>query len=111
MEKIILLIFSTILLFCDDSAVLKCNECHNNFLAPSYKKVYKHYLLIYSSKVRVEKAMIEFLKAPSRKKSAMSKGMKKLFNPDEHPLFDNDMIGSAVGDIIKQEDVTNRFKK
>ena len=111
MEKIILLIFSTVLLFGNDSAVVKCNECHNKFLAPPYKKVYKHYLLKYSSRSRVEKAMIDFLKAPSREKSAMSDGMKRRFNPDEHPLFDSDMTVRAVRYIIEQEDVTKRFKK
>jgi len=111
MEKIILLIFSAVLLFSDDMIVLKCDECHNNFLAPPYKKVYKHYLLKYSSELRIEKAMVDFLKAPSRDKSAMSNGMKQHFNPDEHPLFENDIIGKTVRYIIEQEDVKKRFKK
>ena len=111
MEKIILLIFSTVVLFGNDSAVVKCNECHNKFLAPPYKKVYKHDLLKHSSKTRVEKAMIDFLKKPSREKSAMSDGMKRRFNPAEHPLFDSDITVRAVRYIIEKEDVTKRFKK
>ncbi len=110
MEKIVLLFFSAILLFSDESAVSKCNECHASFLAPPYKKVYKHYLLKYSSKVRVQKAMIDFLKEPSYEKSAMSKGLKKRFNPDEHLVFDNITIGNAVRYIIEQEDIVKRFK-
>ena len=111
MEKIILLIFSAVVLFSNENLLSKCNECHGNFSAPPYKKVYKHYLLKYSSKARVEKAMIDFLKAPSREKSAMSDGMKRRFNPDKHPLFDNNTIGKAVIYIIEQEDMTKRFKK
>jgi len=111
MEKIILLIFSNALLCGSDSAVAKCNECHNRFLAPSYKKVYKRYLLKYSSKARVEKAMIDFLKAPSEDKSVMSDGMKRRFDPDEHPLFNNDMRVKAVRYIVEQEDMLKRFKK
>lgn len=111
MEKIILLIFSAVLLFSDNSTVLKCDDCHNHFLAPPYKKVYTHYLLKYSSKSRVEKAMIDFLKAPSRERSAMPNGMKRRFNPGKHPLFENEMIVRAVRYIIEQEDVRKRFKK
>ena len=110
MGKIIFLLFSVALLFGDENAISKCNECHRNFLAPPYKKVYKHYLLKYSSKVRVEKAMVDFLKAPSYEKSAMSKGFKKRFNPDKHFIFDNDVIIKAVRKIIKQEDIIKRFK-
>ena len=41
----------------------------------------------------------------------MSNGMKRRFNPNEYPLFDDDMTGKAVRYIIEQEDVTKRFKK
>lgn len=110
MEKIILFVLSAVLLFSDDIELAQCNECHNNYLAPPYKKVYKHYLLKYSSKVRIEKAMIDFLKAPAREKSAMPDGMKRRFDPSEHPVFDDDTIRKASRYIAKQEDVINRFK-
>ena len=109
MGKIILLIFSTALLFANDNALLKCNECHNSFTAPPYKKVYKHYLLKYSSKVRIEKAMIDFLSAPASEKSAMPRGMKRRFNPDKHPVFDAVMINRAVKSILEKEDVIKRL--
>ena len=109
MEKIVLLIFSAVLLFADEGAISKCNECHANFLAPPYKKVYKHYLLKYSSKVRVQKAMIDFLIEPSYEKSAMSRGLKKRFNPNEHPIFDDVLIERAVKYIIEEEDIIKRF--
>jgi len=32
MEKIVLLIFSAALVFANENTLLKCNECHNNFL-------------------------------------------------------------------------------
>lgn len=111
MEKIILLILSTALLFANENALFKCNECHNNFKAPPYKKVYKHYLLEYSSKARVEKAMIDFLSAPSSKKSAMPRGMKRRFNPDEHYVFDAEIVSKAVKSIIEQEDLIKKLKK
>jgi len=110
MEKIVLLIFSTLLLFANEDALTKCSECHNNFLAPPYKKVYKHYLLKYSSKAGVEKAMIDFLSAPISEKSAMPKGMKKRFNPDEHPIFDTQIIKKTVESIIEKEDIIKRLR-
>ncbi len=109
MEKIVLLIFSAALLFANENALFQCNECHNNFSAPPYKKVYKHYLLKYSSKARVKKAMIDFLSAPTYETSAMSKGMKKRFNPDEHPLFDAKTIKEAVQSLVKRENMIKRL--
>ncbi len=109
MEKIILLIFSAVLLFANENTLLKCNECHNKFTAPPYKKVYKHYLLKYSSKARVKKAMIDFLSEPTFQKSAMPKGMKRRFNPNEHPVFDAQVIKKAVKSLVEREDIAKRF--
>ena len=110
MEKIIFLVFSAVLLVANENPLVKCNECHNNFLAPPYKKIYKHYLVKYSSKQRIKNAMIEFLKAPSKEKSSMSNGLKRRFNPSEHPRFNEEVISKSVTYIIKQEDVIKRIK-
>lgn len=111
MEKIVLLIFSAVLLFSDNSAISKCNECHSYSPTPSYKKIHKHYLLKYSSKVRVQKAMIDFLKAPSLEKSAMSNGIKKRLKPENHTIFNAKTIEKAVIYIVEKEDILKRFKK
>ena len=55
--------------------------------------------------------MIDFLKAPSREKSAMSDGMKRRFNPAEHLIFDDEITAEAVRYIVEQEDIIKRFKK
>ncbi|MEA2090798.1 MAG: hypothetical protein U9O83_00340 [Campylobacterota bacterium] len=111
MEKIVLLIFSAVVLLCaNEDALSKCSECHTDFLAPPYKKVYKHYLLKYSSKARVKKAMIDFLSAPTSEKSAMPRGMKKRFNPDEHLVFDGEIAQKAVESLIEREDIIKRLR-
>ena len=110
MGKIIFLLFSASLIFANENPLLKCNECHNNFGAPPYKKVYKHYLLIYSSKERVKQAMIDFLKEPDKSKSAMSKGMQKRFNPSEHLVFTTEIIEKAVESLIEKEDLKKRLR-
>ncbi len=105
MGKIIFLIFSVSILCADENPLIKCNECHGAYVAPPYKKVYKHYLLKYSSKSRVERAMIDFLSAPTFQKSAMPKGMKKRFNPDTHLVFEATIIKKAVKSLIEKEDI------
>ena len=109
MEKIVLFLLTSILLFADVPLITQCNECHNH-RAPPYKKIYKHYLLKYSSKMRIEKAMIDFLKAPSKEKSAMPRGMKRRFNPSEHQVFDSENIKDALRYIIEQEDIIAKLK-
>lgn len=110
MGKIIFLLFSATLLFSNDNTLLKCNKCHDHFGTPPYQKIYRHYLLIYSSKAKVKQAMIEFLKEPNANKSAMPKGMKKRFNPDEHLVFETEVIKKAVESLINKEDVILRLK-
>jgi len=110
MGKIIILIFSALVLFANENPLSKCNECHNNFKAPPYKKVYRHYLVKYSSKIRVKKAMIDFLTAPAYEKSALSRGMKQRYNPDEHLVFEKKIITKAVKALVKKEDIIQRLK-
>ena len=108
MEKIVLLILLSLFLCADE--LVQCDECHNTFQAPPYKKIYKHYLLKYSSKIRVENAMIDFLKEPSEEKSAMPRGMKKRFNPSKHPVFDTKTIEKMVKYLVQKEDVIAKIK-
>lgn len=109
MGKIILLIFTATLIFGDESLINKCNECHYKHSAPPYKKIYSQYLLVHSSKARVEKAMINFLSAPSLEKSLMPKGMKRRLDPNKHPVFEAGTTKEAVGYIIQREDIIKRF--
>lgn len=104
------MIFSAVVLFANENPLSKCNECHNSFKAPPYKKVYRHYLVKYGSKTRVEKAMVDFLTAPSYEKSALSRGMKQRYNPDEHLIFEEKVITKAVKALIEREDMIKRLK-
>ena len=110
MVKLTLLILSATLIFANSNSLDKCNECHNNFTAPPYQKVYKHYLLKYSSKERIKNAMIDFLTSPATQKSAMPKGMKRRFNPNEHPVLESKVIEKAVESIIEREDMIKRLR-
>lgn len=109
MDKIILLIFTVTLMFANENIMNKCNECHTKFSAPPYKKVYRQYLLVHSSKTRIEKAMIDFLNAPSREKSLMPKGMQRRFDPSKHPVFEDKTAQKAVEYIIEKENLIKRF--
>ncbi len=110
MGKIIVLVFSTMLLFGSDNALNTCKKCHDDYSSPPYNMIYKRYLLYYSSRAGVEKAMIDFLQAPTREKSAMPEGMKRRFHPEKHPAYELKVAEKAVKYIIEKEDVIQKLK-
>ncbi len=110
MGKIIVLVFSTMVLFGNDSDLNTCKKCHDGYGSPPYNMIYKRYLLYYSSKASVEKAMVDFLQAPSREKSAMPEGMKRRFHPEKHPAYNVKIAKKAVKYIIEKEDVIQKLK-
>jgi hypothetical protein len=81
-----------------------CTVCHET-AAPPFSLVYRRYLMLYSSKARIEKRMVNFLTAPSKKRSSMPEGMKNRFNPQEHPAFDAQTVHKAVKALIRKEDL------
>ncbi len=82
----------------------QCAECHRKN-APPLAFVYRRYLMLYSAKSRVRDRMVDFLTAPSRKKSAMPRGMKNRFNPQNHPAYSRAVAEKAVENLIEKEDI------
>jgi len=104
-----LLIFSVMFSFATGDVLRQCNLCHEK-KSPPFNMIYKKYLLIYSSKKRVEKAMTDFLINPTLKKSLLPKEMKKRFFPQEHPKFKKSEAKKAVKKIVKDYDLIKRIK-
>ena len=105
----LLLALSSILLFGGEESVAKqCLTCHD-VSAPPLSLVYRRYLMLYSSKKRIEKRMVNFLKAPSKERSSMPEGMKNRFNPQNHPSFDENVAEKAVESLIEKEDPIKRI--
>ena len=82
----------------------KCLVCHENS-APPFTMVYRRYLMLYSSKSKIKKSMIDFLTAPSRKKSSMPEGMKSRFYPESHPVYSFYEVKKSVTELINREDI------
>ncbi len=88
----------------EGDAMKTCAGCHET-TAPPFSLVYRRYLMLYSSKAHIEKRMVDFLTAPSKKRSSMPEGMKIRFNPQKHPSYDPIEAKQAVGMIVQQEDI------
>ena len=86
----------------------RCAVCHEKS-APPLSLIYRRYLMLYSSKERIQKRMIDFLSAPSKAKSAMPEGMKNRFNPQKHPVFIPRVARKAVDKLIEQENLVSRI--
>ena len=85
----------------------RCTACHTKN-GPPLSLIYRRYLMLYSSKERIQKRMIDFLHAPSKAKSAMPEGMKNRFNPQKHPAFSPQIAKKAVEILIEKEDLIQR---
>ncbi len=86
----------------------RCVQCHQKDAPPLFR-IYRRYLLLYSSKKRIERKMVEFLTFPSLDKSVMPLGMRKRFNPATHPAFGVDIAKRAVQELIEKEDIVKRI--
>jgi len=85
-----------------------CSACHEE-AGPPLTLIYRRYLMLYSSKERIRKRMIDFLIAPSKEKSALPEGMKNRFKPQNHPAFSPDVARKAVTKLIENEDLIPRI--
>ncbi len=86
----------------------RCAVCHTKN-GPPLSLIYRRYLMLYSSKERIQKRMIDFLSAPSKTKSAMPEGMKNRFNPQKHPAFSPPVAKKVVEALIEKEELIPRI--
>lgn len=108
-KTVLLLCLSLLVAFGREEAPeRRCLTCHE-VSAPPLSLVYRRYLMLYSSKDRIEKRMVSFLTAPSKEKSSMPEGMKNRFNPQNHPVFEKEEARRAVKRVIEKEDLIKRI--
>ncbi len=110
MERVVLVLFLGFHSIAAGQSAIpqRCTVCHEKS-APPLSLVYRRYLMLYSSKARIEKKMVDFLTAPSKEKSAMPEGMKNRFNPQNHPAFATSVAKEAVDKLIEKEDLIPRI--
>ena len=108
-KVVLILLLGLSCLVADESPnTASCTVCHEKS-APPLSRIYRRYLMLYSSKERIQKRMIDFLHAPSKAKSAMPEGMKNRFNPQKHPAFSPQIAKKAVDTLIEKEDLIPRI--
>ena len=110
MGKLVLLALLTLEWLSAKEGILtqKCSMCHQND-APPLARIYRRYLMLYSSKERIKKRMVDFLVSPSLQKSATPLGMRKRLNPQAHPSFSSSIAQQAVEELIKKEDIVKHI--
>jgi hypothetical protein len=104
MQKPTLIFLSTLTLFASES----CLECHKKQQIPS-ELIYKRYLLKYSTKNRIEKAMFLYLKNPNPKNSIMPKPFFSKFPMKKATNIDDKSLKKAIERYIEKFDVKKKL--
>jgi len=86
-----------------------CVNCHKIY-GPSLRKLFFDYLLIYSSEKRVKKAIFEYLKNPSVKKSVMNKEYIKKFGIKKRSKLSKKELKKAIDIYWERYKVIGRIK-
>jgi len=86
-----------------------CLECHREQKLPD-NLIYRRYLLKYSSRQRIEKALVEYLKHPSRKTSIMPVEFFLRFPMREPIKLDDTALHESVRKYIDYFDIRKRLQ-
>ncbi len=109
-KKLIFLIFVTSLLFANKSNLqTSCLSCHQKQNIPS-EIIYKKYLLKYSTKEAIEKAIFSYLENPSIKNSVLPKPFFKKFKIKEPLNLNDDKLKTLIDSFIEKFDLKKRLK-
>ena len=86
-----------------------CVSCHKK-IPVSIDKYFYRYLLKYSSKVAVNKAMFEYLKKPYEKNSIMPKAFIKRFGSKKETKLNDQELKKALGIYWEKYKVFGKLK-
>ena len=85
-----------------------CLKCHNQNNLPD-SLIYKRYLQIYSSKTRIKKAMLNYLKNPNQNSSIMPKEFFKKFLIKPKSTLSDENLTKNIDEYIKKYDIQKRL--
>ena len=108
MAKVVFLLLLSLYIQADVDIKKSCLECHKKQQIPS-ELIYKRYLLKYSTKDRIEKAMFIYLKHPTKKASIMPKPFFIKFPMKEALKIDDKSLKEAIKRYIEKFDVKKRL--
>jgi len=107
MAKLIFLTLFFTLLTASDLDT-NCLNCHKKEQIPTYL-IYKRYLLKYSTKDRIKKAIYSYLKNPTKENSIMPKPFFLKF-PMKKPLhLSDEVLKKNIEEFIEKYDVKKRL--
>jgi len=85
-----------------------CLKCHSQNSLPD-SLIYKRYLQKYSSKKRIKKAMLNYLKNPNKKSSIMPNEFFKKFSIKQKSRLDDINLSKNIDEYIKKYDLQKRL--
>jgi len=85
-----------------------CLKCHSQNSLPD-SLIYKRYLQKFSSKKRIKKAMLNYLKNPNQKNSIMPNEFFKKFSIKPKSRLNNTNLSKNIDEYIKKYDLQKRL--
>ncbi len=93
----------------EDALIRDCLGCHIEQKLPD-NLIYRRYLLRYSSKSRIEKALFSYLNHPDKSRSIMPAEFFLRFPMKERPHMNEEVLEKNVKRYIEYFDVRKRLK-
>jgi len=85
-----------------------CLKCHKQSGLPM-DMIYKRYLMEYSSHEDMKRAMVDFLKNPTKQKSMLPKGLLMGMGVKEKSTLSDKELGARVDEYLKIYDIKKRI--
>lgn len=87
---------------------INCISCHQN--STQLKMIMEKYTLKFSSQKRVENAMFEFLKNPSKERTAMPFGFISRFGIKEKSTLSDEILKKSISEYYEKYNLTQYIK-
>jgi hypothetical protein len=108
-KKIVVILSLSAVLLNADIYETNCVSCHNK-LPVSIDKYFYRYLLKYSSEREVKKAMLNYLKSPSKKASVMGESFISRFGVKKKSALSKRKLKKAVDKYWEKYKVFGKLK-
>lgn len=106
-----LVIFMLFFIFLEGREELNngCIKCHKEMKIPT-EVIYTRYLLIFSERKKIKKAMFDYLVKPSYEKSVMPKGFLHRFGIKEPSTLSKQALEKELDEVLEYYDIKKRIK-
>ncbi len=110
-KKILIILLSTVTQAEESSLLLQqnCLKCHSKQKIPS-ELLYRRYLMKFSTKERIKKSLVSYLKSPKKGKSIMPQQFFLKFPPKEALDLNKSVLDESVEAYLDYFDVKKRLE-